>query len=123
MLRRVGVQPVRSTRRSYSWCVKRSSGRVTAVFGAGRRSLLVTSTARAHGNRRVRPGVRVGALRNAYPRRRALAPGVWSAGPRSPRLVGVRRGRVRFVGVADRRLLRRPVLLGRQFHRADPKVP
>jgi sugar lactone lactonase YvrE len=118
MLRRVGIRPVSRTRHSYGWCVRRGSGRVTAVFGGSGRSLLVTSTARGHGNRGVRPGVRVGVSRRAYPRRRALAGGLWSAGPRSPRLVGVRRGRVRFVGVADRRLLRRPRLLRRYLRRA-----
>jgi sugar lactone lactonase YvrE len=118
VLRRVGAPPVRRARHAYSWCVKRSRGRVSAVFGARGRSVLVTSTARGHGNRRVRPGVHARVVRRAYPGWRPLARGTWLAGPRSRRLIGVRSGRVRFVGVAARRLLGRPRLLVRQLRPA-----
>jgi hypothetical protein len=67
---------------------------------------LVTTTARGHGNRRVR--VRSSSRRffAAYPRGRRIGRGLYRANPRSPRLFGIRRGRVRFIAVADRRLLR-----------------
>ena len=117
-LRRLPLRPVRITRRSYRYCVKRSSGRVSAVFSRRGRVVLVATTARAHGNRRVRPGSRARALQRAYGRRRAVARRLYRAGPRSPRLIGVRGGRVRFFAVASRKLLRKPRALTRQLRRA-----
>jgi hypothetical protein len=119
--RRIGPRPIRRTGRSQRWCVKRSSGRVSAVFSRrGRRGRirLITTTAPAHGNRRVRPKASAGALRRAYPRRRALGPGLFRATPRSARLIGVRRGRVRFIAVASRRLLRNQRALQRYLRLA-----
>jgi hypothetical protein len=117
-LRRLPVRPVRITRRSYRYCVKRSSGRVTAVFSRRGRVALVTTTARAHGNRRLRPGSTRRALRRAYSRRRAIAPRLYRASPRSRRLIGVRKGRVRFFAVASRQLLRNPRRLARHVRLA-----
>ena len=105
-LGRLPVQPVRKTRRSYRYCVKASSGRVTAVFSRRGRVALVTTTARAHGNRGVRPGASAGTVRRAYSRRVAVGRGLYRANRRSPRLIGVRNGRVRFVAVAGRSLVR-----------------
>jgi len=105
-LRRLPVRPVRKTRRSYRYCVKGSSRRVTAVFSRRGRVALVTTTARSHGNRGVRPGASARKLRSAYSRRRAVGRGLYRASRRSPRVIGVRKGRVRFIAVADRRLLR-----------------
>ena len=48
--------PGRTTRRSWRWCVKRSRGSVRAAFTKRGRVALVATTARRHGNRRVRPG-------------------------------------------------------------------
>jgi hypothetical protein len=121
-LRRIGPQPVRRTRRSYSWCVKRSTGRVSAVFGVKRRAQLVTTTAPAHGIRRVVPGARGRSLRRAFPRRRRVARGIYRAGPRSNRVFGIRSGRVRFVAVTTRRLLRRPRALRRHVRLAGIPV-
>lgn len=118
-LRRIAPQPVRGTRGTYRWCVKRSMGRVVAVFGGGpRRALLVASTASGHGNRRVRPGQQLGRLRRAYPRRRRVLRGVYRANPHSPRLIVVRRGRVRAWAVASRPLLRDRKALERVLRRA-----
>ena len=117
-LRSLRVQPVRITRRSFRYCVKRSSGRVTAVFSRRGRVALVVTTARAHGNRRVRPGSPAGAARRAFSRRRPVARGVYRANPRSPRLIGVRRGKVRFFAVANRTLLRKPRSLARHLRLA-----
>jgi hypothetical protein len=110
-LGRVRVQPVRKTRRAFVYCAKRSSGRVTAVFSRRGRVALVTTTARSHGNRGVRPGTSARRMRRAYSRRDSIGRGIYRANPRSPRLIGVRKGRVRFIAVARRDLLRdRPAL-------------
>ena len=58
------------------------------------------------------------ALRRAYPRLRRVTRGVFRANPSSPRLFGVRRGRVRFIAVASKRLLRSPRSLRRSLARA-----
>ncbi len=103
------VEPPRRTGRSYRYCVKGSSGRVTAVFSSRSsrgRVRLVTTTAGGHGNRRVRVGSSSRRLFAAYPRARRIRSGLYRANPRSPRLFGIRRGRVTFIAVADRRLLR-----------------
>ena len=76
------------------------------------------STARGHGNRRVRPGATRRALARAYPHRRRIAPGIFQAAPGSNRVLGVARGRVRFVGVASDRVLRGPRRLARDLRAA-----
>lgn len=112
-LLRLPVRPVRRTRRSYRYCVRGSRGGVTAVFSRRGRVVLLTTTARSHGDARLRPGSGRRALRRAYPRRRPLARGVYRASPRSARLIGVHRGRVGFIAVADRNLLCNPRTLRR----------
>jgi hypothetical protein len=107
-LQQVRVRVVRKTRRSYRLCVKKSKGRVSAVFSPKGKVVLAVTTARGHGNRRLHPGISLRALRRAYPRRRGFGRGLYRANPRSPRVIGVRRGRVRFFAVADKRLLRKP---------------
>jgi beta-glucosidase len=111
---------VRKTRRSYRYCVKGGRGVVSAVFSKPRsgRSLLVTTTAPAHGNRGVAAGRRSSRLRRAYPRRRRLGRGLYRAGPHSARLIGIRRGKVRFIAVADRRLIGRRKTLRRYLRLA-----
>ena len=106
-------------RRSYRYCVKGShAGRVSAVFSRRGRVALVTTTAGVHGNRRLRPGSSLRALRRAYPRRRALGRGLYRANGRSPRLIGFRGGRVRFFAVVDRSLLRNRRALRRHLRLA-----
>ena len=112
------IGPSRRRRTVTRWCVKRSRGRVSAVFTSRSRrarARLVVTTARGHGNRRIRPGSSARALRRAYPRLRRIRRGLFRANPSSPRIFGVRRGRVRFIGVADRRLLRSPRALKRSL--------
>ena len=116
-LRALPLRRVRTTRHLYRYCVKRSRGRVTAVFSRRGRVALVVTRARGHGNRGVRPGSPARLLRRAYPRRRLIARGVYRANRHSLRLIGVRRGRVRFLAVASRRLLRHPGLLSRELQR------
>jgi hypothetical protein len=91
---------------------------VTAVFSRRGRVALVATTARVHGNRRLRPGSRARAVRRAYSRRRAIRPGLYRANPRSTRLIGVRKGRVRFFAVASRKLLRNERRLARHLRLA-----
>jgi hypothetical protein len=108
-LRELPVRAPRRTRRSFRYCVRGRSGRVTAVFSSASRRgrvRLVTTTAHGHGNRRVRVRSGSGRFFAAYARARRIAPGLYRATARSPRLIGIRRGRVRFIAVADRRLLR-----------------
>jgi hypothetical protein len=115
------VRPVRRTSRTYRYCVKGRSGTVTAVFSSRSRRgrvNLVTTTAPGHGNRNIRVRSRSVTFRRAYPRRRALGGGVFRASPRSPRLIGVRRGRVTFIGVVNGSLLRHPQSLRRYLRLA-----
>ncbi len=100
------------------FCVKHSKRRVVAVLGGRGRTRLVASTAGGHGNRGVRPGRSARAARRAYPRSRRLLADVLRAGPRSAKLIGVRPGRVSFVAVADRTLLKSPRSLRRALRRA-----
>ena len=114
LLARVEPRPVRRTPYSYRWCVKGAAGRVTAAFASrspSARAVLVASAARTHGNRGVRPATSAARLRRAYPGLRRLGDGLYRTTPRGARLVGVRGGRVRFVAVAARRLLREPATL------------
>jgi hypothetical protein len=97
--------PTTRTKRSWRWCVRYSRGSVRAAFSRRGRVALVATTSARHGNRRVHPGSRAAALRAAYPRRRQIARGLFQASPGSPRLIGVRGGRVRYIAVASRGLL------------------
>jgi hypothetical protein len=120
-LRRLRIQPRRRTRLTYRYCVKRSRGRVTAVFSSRSRrakARLITTTARLHRTRRIGRGARFRSVVRRFPRRRRIARGLYRASPRSRRIFGVRRRRVRFVGVADKRLLHHPRTLRRYLRRA-----
>jgi hypothetical protein len=79
---------------------------------------LVATTAGRHGNRRLHPGSRTAALRRAYPRRRAIGRGLFRANPRSPRLIGVRGGRVTYIAVASRSLMHHRAALRRYLRLA-----
>jgi hypothetical protein len=116
-LRALPVQPVGTKRRSFRYCVKGGSGRVTALFSRRGRVTIVLTTAATHGNRRLRPGSPARRLERAYPRRVKVARGLFRANRHSPRLIGVRRGKVRFFAVASRRLLAHPGTLSRELHR------
>jgi hypothetical protein len=111
-LRRRLPAPRRRTRRSWRWCVKGGKGIVAAAFSRRGRVALVATTAPRHGNRNIHPGARTKALRRAYPRRRAIGRTLVRAGPRSPRLLGIRRGRVRFIAVTSRATIRKHKTLG-----------
>ena len=100
--------PRRRARRAWRWCVKRSRGSVRAAFNRSGHLWLVATTARGHGNRGVHPGTSSRRFRRAYPHRSRIRRGLYRAGRHSRRLIGVRRGRVRFLAVASRRLIARP---------------
>src|SRR4051812_4023373 len=121
LLRRVPL-PRRRTKRSWRWCVKGGKGRVSAAFTRRGRVALVSTTAPRHGNRRIHPGTRLSVARRAYPRRRAIGRSLLRASPRSPRLIGVRRGRVRYIAVASRRTIarRRPLRAYLRYAGAKP---
>ena len=119
--RRLRPQPTSVTRDSYRWCVKGSSGRVTAVFESAApraKALLVATTAITHGNRGVRPATAGSRLRRAYPALRRIEPGLYRTSPRGRRLIAVRNGRVRLLAVTDAKLLREPPRLRRYLRRA-----
>jgi hypothetical protein len=111
LLRRVPA-PRRKTKRSWRWCVKGGKGTVSAAFTKGGKVALVSTTAPGHGNRRIHPGTTKRALGRAYPRRRAVGRALVRANPRSPRLFGIRGGKVRYVAVSSRRTIARPRTLG-----------
>ena len=120
-LLRVPARLARRTRHSYRWCVRGLSRRVVAVFSSRSRrarSRLVATTAPAHRLRRVGRGVSTRRLLRRLPRARRLGRGLYRAGPGSRRIIGVRAGRVRFVAVATRGLLRDRRALRRHLRRA-----
>jgi ribosomal protein S14 len=88
--------------------VKGGKGTVAAAFTRKGRVALVATTAPGHGNRRTHPGTRLGALRRAYPRALALGRALLRANARSPRLLGVRRGRLSYIAVSSSRIIARP---------------
>ncbi len=115
--------PSRRRGRVWSYCVQ-GGGKLVLVFDRRKRVRFVASTARGH--KRLGIGPRTSArrlLRSRAFRRGGLIPlksGVYRLRRgRSRRVVfGVRRGRVRFVGVTDRRLLRKRGALIRTARRA-----
>jgi hypothetical protein len=97
---RDGKVPPRSTRRNvFRYCVDGARGRITAVVDKGQ-VRLVTSTVDAG-----RPALK------AFPRRRRLLSGVFRASPTSSRVLGVRKGRVTYVGVTRPSVVRTPRVL------------
>ena len=123
LLRRVAPQPVRRGRLAQRWCAKGSRGRVSAIFPGrtrGARARLVMSTAPGHRMRGVHRGSKIATALRRFPRARRIAARLYRAGTRSRRVFGVRAGRVRSVGVADRRLLSSRRLLARHLRRAAP---
>jgi hypothetical protein len=98
-LLRLPVEPRRRTGRVYRYCVTDSRAQVTAVFSSrGRRG-------------RVRLVVTTAGRERSFPRRRRVAPDLYRASARSRRIIATRRGKVRFIGVADAGLLRSGVAL------------
>ncbi len=99
------------TSKRYRYCVKGSRGHVTAVFGKGAKVDLLIATAGPYGNRGVHPGVSLRQARRTFKGLRRVSKTVYRLYRRSRRIIGVRKGRVRFVGVASKRTLRSKRLL------------
>ena len=100
------VAAPRRSAASYSYCVQRTRARVTVVFGRRGRAELIRTGAPRHGSRGLRRGASLARLKRAFPRAERIGRGLYRATPRGSRLVGVRKGRVRFWAVAGKRLLR-----------------
>jgi len=98
---------LRKRRRSTRWCVKNRRGHVTAAFTRRQKVGLVLSTARGHGTKGVWTGRKASRLRRAFRHRRRLARGLYRAGPRSRLVIGTRRGKIAFVAVASRGVLKK----------------
>ncbi|MGI8460636.1 MAG: MBL fold metallo-hydrolase [Solirubrobacterales bacterium] len=121
---RVGVDPVEIGRRSQRWCVRGSTGSVSAVFSKASEegvARLVATTARSHRQRRLGAGASERRLLDRLPRADRIGANLYRAAPRSARLYGVRRGRVTFLAIANPRLLNNPRLLRRDLRRAGLK--
>ena len=106
-LLRTVATPVRRGSKAYRWCIDGSRGkRVSATFDSRGRVTLVTSTSNQQSSRRIKPGSSARRLRRVFRRRKTLIRGVVRAHKRSRLLFGVRRGRVDYVGVSSRSLLK-----------------
>ena len=99
--------PARKTKRSWRWCVKGGKGTVSAAFTRKGKVALVSTTAPRHGNRGVLVGSKTKAVRSKFARRRAVSKTLFRANKRSPRLFGVRKGKVRYWAVTTRRTIGR----------------
>jgi hypothetical protein len=97
--------PRKRTKRSWRWCVKGGKGTVSAAFSRRGRVALVTSTSKRYGNRHVFPGSKRSKLTRAFRRRTSVGRAIVRANHTSPRFFGVRKGKVRYVGVTYRRTL------------------
>jgi hypothetical protein len=108
-------RPVSTSRRRrvLRYCIKRDRrGRGVAVFDRRRRLRLAASSGRRHTTRGIHRGSRSRSLRRRYGSRvrRLGRRTLIVRGRRSTLVFGVRRGRVRYVAVADRRISRRSTL-------------
>lgn len=112
------VTPPAMTATRFRYCVQSSRGSVTAVFGREKKVELLVATAGSYGNRGVRPGVSSKTLRDKYPHRRLAGSGVYRISRTSRQVVGVRKGKVKFVGVVSSRVLKSKRLLREYVKRA-----
>ena len=85
--------------------MKGGKGTVSAAFTRRGKVALISTTAPRHGNRGVLVGSRTKAVRSKFRRRRAIAKTLFRANGRSPRLFGVRKGKVRYWAVTTRRTI------------------
>jgi hypothetical protein len=111
--------PVRTIRGVLRYCVT-GGGSVVAAFDSTGRVTLAGTTAKGHRRLKIGNGSRLSALRRTFGRRlRAIGPGVPRVSGGSPQAIfGARRGKVTFVAVADRVLVRNRKALRTQLARA-----
>ncbi len=110
------VRPARTsqTRRALRFCVDGAGARaVRAAHAKGGKVRLIRTNAPRHRSRGIGAGWPVAELKRRYRRTRPLGRGLRRASPGSRIVFGTRAGHVRFVAVADRRLLRSPQALRR----------
>ncbi len=112
------IRTVSKSRTRYRYCVKGTSRRVVAVFGRKAKVELVATTAPRHGNRGVRVGSSSAKMRRKFPNRMRLAKNLYRAAPGSRRLIGTRKGKVRFFAVASKRVISRKSTLRVYLRRA-----
>jgi hypothetical protein len=113
---------LRRTPYSARYCVEGSRGDVRTVLsrpGPKGRVVLVASTVPSHALGSVRVGTAVRTVARRFPSRIRLGPGLYRTTPESTQLVGVRNGRVGFLAVAARALLRDGARLGRAVRQAQ----
>ena len=102
------------TRRALRFCVKGAGNRaVRAAYSRRGTVRLIRTTAPRHRRRGVGAGSPAGKLARRFPKARPIGRRLHRASPNSRIVFGTRRARVRFVSLADRRLLRRPRALRR----------
>jgi len=104
------------------YCVRGGEARSAAVFDRRRRLRVAATNAPGHTRRGVGPGDSVRALQRRFGKRlRRLSPGVLMVrAPKSSRsrvIFGVRGAKVRYVAVADRRLVKKKRVLLRSYLR------
>ena len=102
--RLASVRQSRSAKR-YRYCVKASKGHVSAVFGKHTKIELVLATSGRYGNRGVHPGASLRKARRVFRGLRHVSGGVYRLSRHSRRILLVRKGKVRAVGVASKRAL------------------
>jgi hypothetical protein len=112
------VRPPAATAKRARYCVRGSKGHVIAVFGKGGGAQLLAATAGGYGNKGVRPGVRLATAKRRFSGLRRVTASVYRLSRHSRRIVGVRKGRVRYVGVAGARALGKPSYLRTYVKRA-----
>jgi hypothetical protein len=112
LLRRPPPPRVRG-RQVWRYCVSGGHGGVVVAFSRTGRARLALSTAPGHSRGRIRRGASLRRLRRSYALRRR-GPGLYTGTGRGRRVVvGVRRGRVRFMGVVTTKLVGNAGLLRR----------
>jgi L-ascorbate metabolism protein UlaG (beta-lactamase superfamily) len=107
------------TRRALHFCVDGAGERAVRAAHTKRGKVrLVRTNAPKHRSRGIGVGASVAQLERSYRRTRSLGRGVRRASPGSHIVFGTRRGRVRFVAIADTKLLRSPRALRRYLRLA-----
>jgi hypothetical protein len=121
IVRRHGL-PRKRRRGVWKYCVKKR-GRVGIVFNRRKRALFIAATSRRYKLRGLHPRSRVRTLKRKFHGRRGLRRlrgGIYKVrrGKWKFAIFGTRRGRIRYIGLADRKLLRHPRLLFKYHKRA-----
>jgi hypothetical protein len=118
---RIGARSAATSRdaRRVRFCVGEASRQlVTAVHDASGPVRLIATIGPRHRTRGIGVGSSLAAMERRYRRTVTLGDGIFRASPGSRIAFAARGGRIRAVGVAERRLLARPVRLKRYLRRA-----